>query len=51
LARRVVESDRAGRVVEFPKEADLCRQLGVSRSILRESMKVLVDNLTFALRG
>ncbi len=43
LARRVVESDRAGTVVAFPKEADLCRQMGVSRSILRESMKVLAD--------
>lgn len=43
LARHVVESDRAGNIVSFPKEAVLCRQLGVSRSILRESMKVLAD--------
>jgi len=43
LALRVVESDRAGIIVAFPREADLCAQLGVSRSILRESMKVLAD--------
>ncbi len=43
LGLRVVEADRAGHIVVFPKEADLCAQLGVSRSILRESMKVLAD--------
>lgn len=43
LARHVIESERRGAVIAFPKEADLCLQLGVSRSILRESMKVLVD--------
>jgi DNA-binding FadR family transcriptional regulator len=43
LARRVIESDRSGSIISFPREADLCAELGVSRSILRESMKVLVD--------
>ena len=43
LAHRVIESDRRGAIVTFPCEAELCQQLGVSRSILRESMKVLVD--------
>ncbi len=43
LARRVIESEQNAKPVVFPKEADLCRQLGVSRTILRESMKVLVD--------
>jgi GntR family transcriptional regulator, galactonate operon transcriptional repressor len=43
LARRVIESELRGSAVAFPKEADLCTQLGVSRSILRESMKVLAD--------
>jgi len=43
LAYRVMESDRSGRILAFPKESELCEQLGVSRSILRESMKVLAD--------
>lgn len=34
---------RAGEQVVFPNEATLCQQLGVSRSILRESVKVLAD--------
>jgi GntR family transcriptional regulator, galactonate operon transcriptional repressor len=43
LALRVLDSDEANEVVVFPKEADLSQQLGVSRTVLRESMKVLVD--------
>lgn len=38
LARRVIRGQ-----VAFPNEAELCQELGVSRTILRESMKVLVD--------
>jgi GntR family galactonate operon transcriptional repressor len=43
LAQRVLESERSREVLLFPKEADLSAQLGVSRSVLRESMKVLAD--------
>lgn len=43
LARRVIQAEQSSEAIFFPKEADLCQQLGVSRTILRESMKVLVD--------
>ncbi|MCE5309720.1 MAG: FCD domain-containing protein [Acidobacteriales bacterium] len=43
LALRVIEGERASTPVVFPNEAGLCEQIGVSRSILREAVKVLVD--------
>jgi DNA-binding FadR family transcriptional regulator len=51
VALRVMEAERAGERVVFPNEAGLCQQLGVSRSILRESLKVLADKGMVEIRS
>ncbi|MGE5646241.1 MAG: FadR/GntR family transcriptional regulator [Acidobacteriota bacterium] len=43
LALRVLEAERASRTLVFPNEAELCQQLGVSRTVVREAVKVLAD--------
>ncbi len=41
LALRILNGERANEQVVFPNEAELCVQLGVSRTIVREAIKVL----------
>jgi DNA-binding FadR family transcriptional regulator len=43
LALRVLEAERGSEQLAFPNEAELCQQLGVSRTIVREAVKVLTD--------
>lgn len=50
LALQVIQAERKSESVIFPNEAELCRQLGVSRSILREAVKVLADKGMVAVR-
>jgi DNA-binding FadR family transcriptional regulator len=43
IAIRIIEAERRSEQIAFPKESDLSAQLGVSRTVIRESMKVLLD--------
>lgn len=43
LALRLIRADGCAPPLALPNEADLCRELGVSRTVVRESVKVLAD--------
>jgi DNA-binding FadR family transcriptional regulator len=43
LGLRLVKAQETDEQVAFPNETEMCEQLGVSRSILREAVKVLAD--------
>ncbi len=43
LALKIIEADRRSEIISFPNESDLSAQLHVSRTVVREAMKVLVD--------
>jgi GntR family transcriptional regulator, galactonate operon transcriptional repressor len=43
LALRVIRGERNREPAAFPNEASLCQQLTVSRTVVREAMKVLAD--------
>jgi len=43
LALKIIDAERGAEQIAFPKESELSLQLGVSRTVVRESMKVLVD--------
>jgi len=43
LAIQIIEADRRSEIIAFPNEGELAAKLGVSRTVVREAMKVLVD--------
>jgi len=50
LALHIIRSERDAKAVTFPNEAELGLQLGVSRTVLREAMKVLADKGMIEMR-
>ena len=43
LGLHLIQAQDTGEQIAFPNETEMCAQLGVSRSILREAVKVLAD--------
>lgn len=43
LALRIIETEGRGETLNFPNEGELSSQLGVSRTVVREAVKVLAD--------